>query len=219
MSNEYDFQSYLYPAGSASSGGGAGSGTGTAAPAPAKPLKIGRVDTLEYSQQATATLEETATGTVLNLGIPRGQSAYLADDGDLRFGSVPEWLKSLHGAKGDKGDKGDTGDAGTATLTKGGIVGALGGNSLARMQALLLDFEAVFVPKPADMKNNEWYTVNFKQQFDDIELTGGIVLVFPLLSDYRNLLVNKVTSTGFDIRCNYVPDFQGLYYLKFSTKY
>lgn len=36
MSNEYDFQSYLYPAGSTSSGGGAGSGSGTgAAPAPA----------------------------------------------------------------------------------------------------------------------------------------------------------------------------------------
>lgn len=213
MSNEYDFQSYLYPAGSTSSGGGAGSGTGTA---PAKPLKIGRVDTLDGFNRATATLEETSDATVLNLGIPKGLSAYELADGGLVYPNAGAWIASLKGAKGDKGD---TGDAGSATLTKGEVVGALGANSLARMQALMLDFEAVFVPKPADMKNNEWYTINFKQRFDDIELTGGIVLVFPLLSDYRNFLVNKVTSEGFDIRCNYVPDFQGLYYLKFSTRY
>lgn len=216
MQTEYDFQSYLYPAGSAASGGGAGSGTGTAAPAPAKPLQIGRVTTIDGTQSATATLEETPTANVLNLNIPRGLSAYELADGDLIYGSVRDWLSSLKGAKGDKGD---TGDAGTAQLSADAIKGALGSNSLARMQALLLDFEAVFVPKPADMKNNEWYTVNFQQRFDDIDLTDGIVLVFPLLSDYRNFLVNKITSKGFDIRCNYVPDFQGLYYLKFSTKF
>lgn len=212
MSNEYDFQSYLYPAGSTASGGGAGSGTGTA---PAKPLKIGRVQTLDSTDSATATLEETPTATVLNLGIPKGLSAFEQAGGNLVYSSVQDWLATLKGAKGDKGDAG----SGGAELTTGAIKGALGANSLARMQQLMLDFEAEFVPKPADMKNNEWYTINFKRQFDDIDLTGGIVLVFPLLSDYRNFLVNKITSTGFDIRCNYIPDFQGLYYLKFSTKY
>lgn len=212
MSGEYDFQSYLYPAGSTASGGGASSGTGTA---PAKPLKIGRVQTLDGSQSATATLEETPTANVLNLGIPKGLSAFELAGGDLVYSSVQDWLATLKGAKGDKGDAG----SGGAELTAGAIKDALGANSLARMQLLMLDFEAEFVPKPADMKNNEWYTINFKQRFDDIDLTGGIVLVFPLLSDYRNFLVNKITSTGFDIRCNYVPDFQGLYYLKFSTKY
>ena len=212
MPNEYDFQSYLYPAGSAASGGGAGSGTGTA---PAKPLKIGLVQTFEGSQLATATLEETPTATVLNLGIPKGLSAFEQAGGYLVYSSVQDWLATLKGAKGDKGDAG----SGGAELTAGAIKDALGANSLARMQQLMLDFEAEFVPKPADMKNSEWYTVNFKQQFDDIDLTGGIVLVFPLLSDYRTFIVNKITSVGFDIRCNYVPDFQGLYYLKFSTKY
>lgn len=213
MSNEYGYQSYLYPAGSAASGGGAGSGTGTAAPA--KPLRIGQVQTLNGSVSATATLEETPTATVLNLGIPQGLSAFELAGGGLVYSSVQDWLATLKGAKGDKGDAG----SGGAELTAGAIKGALGANSLARMQQLMLDFEAGFVPKPADMKNNEWYTINFKQQFDDIDLAGGIVLVFPLLSDYRSFIVNKITSTGFDIRCNYVPDFQGLYYLKFSTRY
>lgn len=213
MSNEYDFQSYLYPAGSAASGGGAGSGTGAAPAAPAKPIKVGTVNTLS-SGSATVTVEDTPTATVLNFDIPRGLSAYELADGDLLYGSVSGWLQTLKGAKGDKGDTGDVG-----TVTAGVIKGALGADSLQRMQQLLLDFEAVFVPKPADMKNNEWYTINFKQPFDDIDFTGGIVLVFPLLSDYRNFLVNQITSTGFSIRCNYVPDFQGLYYLKFSTKY
>lgn len=45
MSNEYDFQSYLYPAGSASSGGGAGSGssTGTGATAGATELNASNI--------------------------------------------------------------------------------------------------------------------------------------------------------------------------------
>ncbi len=216
MQTEYDFQSYLYPAGSTASGGGAGSGSSTGTTAPAKPLQIGRVQTLDGYSSATATLEETPTASVLNLGIPKGLSAFDLAGGNLLYSDTADWLATLKGAKGDKGD---TGDAGTADLSAGAIKGALGADSLARMQQLMSDFEAAFVPKPADMKNNEWYTINFGQRFDDISLAGGIVLVFPLLSDYRNFLVNAITSTGFSIRCNYVPDFQGLYYLKFSTKY
>lgn len=94
MPNEYGYQSYLYPAGSAASGGGAGSGTGTAAPA--KPLQIGTVETLPEGSAATATLEETVTNTVLNLGIP----------------------------KGDKGDVGATGPAASGGAVVGVSVGA-----------------------------------------------------------------------------------------------
>ena len=185
MSNEYGYQSYLYPAGSAASGGGAGSGTGTAAPA--KPLQIGTVETLPEGSAATATLEETVTNTVLNLGIPQG----------------------THGAKGDMGD--------TGTVDAGIIKSALGSTIMQRMQALLPHFEAAFVAKPADLKNNEWYQVKFQQQFDDVDLDKPVVLVQPLLNDYRYFLVRNVTAQGFEFKCPYIPDFLGLYYVKFTT--
>ena len=211
MQTEYDFQSYLYPAGSAASGGGAGSGTGTAAPT--KPLKIGRVQTLDGSQSATATLEETPTANVLNLGIPKGLSAFELAGGDLTYSNAQEWLATLKGAKGDKGD---TGDAGNAALSANAITAALGKSINERMRQLLPHFEAGFIAKPAEMKNNEWIKVNFQRRFDDIEFEQPVLLVQPLLSDYRNFLVNNLTDTGFEIRCNYVPDFQGLYYVKFG---
>ena len=216
MSNEYDFQSYLYPAGSASSGGGAGSGSsaGTGTAAPAKPLQIGRVQTLDGYSPATATLEETPTASVLNLGIPKGLSAFDLAGGNLLYSDATAWLATLKGAKGDKGD---TGDAGSATLTKGGVVGALGANPMQRMQAILPHFEAAFVPKPATLTNGEWFKVNFQTPFDDELLDKPIVMVTPLLNDYRNFLVRNITSTGFEIRVNYTPDFLGLYYIKFAT--
>lgn len=215
MSNEYGYESYLYPAGSAASGGGAGSGTGTAAPA--KPLQIGRVQTLDGSQSATATLEETPTANVLNLGIPKGLSAFELAGGDLVYSSVQDWLATLKGAKGDRGDTGDAGSGGgAAELTADAIKKALGDSVNKRMRLLLPHFEAGFIPKPDAMKNNEWIKVNFQQRFDDVESEMPVLLVQPLLSDYRNFLVNNLTGTGFEIRCNYVPDFQGLYYVKFS---
>lgn len=214
MSNEYGYESYLYPAGSAASGGGAGSGTGTAAPA--KPLQIGRVQTLPGYTSATATLEETPTATVLNLGIPKGLSAYEVADGGLQYPNEAAWVASLKGAKGDKGDTGDAGSGDAAALNAGAITKALGNSINERMRQLLPHFEAGFIPKPADMKNNEWVKVDFKQRFDDVEFGMPVLLVQPLLSDYRNFLVNNLTDTGFEIRCNYVPDFQGLYYVKFS---
>lgn len=206
MSSEYDYQSYLYPAGSAASGGGAGTGTGTA---PAKPIKVGVVTTGRSGTEATITAEDTPTATVLNFTIPRGsdgQSAYMLANGDLEFGSVDAWLASL---KGDKGDAG-TVDAGT-------IKSALGDTIMQRMQALLPHFEAAFIAKPADLQNSEWYQVKFKQPFDDVDLDKPIVLVQPLLNDYRYFLVRNVTSQGFEFKCPYTPDFLGLYYVKFAT--
>ncbi len=208
MSNEYDFQSYLYPAGSAASGGGAGSGTGAATPAPAKSIQVGNVTT-QVGGYASVVARDTPTATILDFIIPRGLSAYELDGGDLRYGSVSAWLKTL---KGDKGDPGD------ATITKGGILGALGSTPQQRMQALLPHFEAAYWEKPADMQNNEWYRVNFQQAFDDVVLDKPVVFVQPLLADYRNFLVRNITYTGFEIRCNYTPDFQGLFYVKFGTQ-
>lgn len=212
MSNEYDFQSYLYPAGSASSGGGAGSGSsaGTGTAAPAKPLRIGQVQTLDGYSRATATLEETPTANVLNLGIPKGLSAFDLAGGNLLYSNEADWLATLKGAKGDKGD------AGTANLSADAITKALGNSITERLRRLLPHFEAGFIPKPNDMRNNEWIVVNFQQRFDDVNVERPVLLVQPLLSDYRNFLVGKLTDTGFEIRCNYVPDFQGLYYVKFS---
>lgn len=134
MSNGYDYQSYLYPAGSAASGGGAGSGTGTAAPA--KPLQIGTVETLPEGSAATATLEETVTNTVLNLGIPQG----------------------THGAKGDKGDTGDTG----AAASNGAVVGV----SVGARTLMFPKYQHKYIPRPSVMKNNEWYTIKFDSTFD-----------------------------------------------------
>lgn len=172
MSNEYGYQSYLYPAGSAASGGGAGSGTGTAAPA--KPLQIGTVETLPEGSAATATLEETVTNTVLNLGIPRG----------------------MHGAKGDTGDTGAAIGVGARTL-------------------MFPKYQHKYIPRPSAMKNNEWYTIKFDSNFDSI--TERVHLqVTPIMSGYRSFLVNNVTKEGFDIMCNYVPEFVGLYYTAYA---
>lgn len=206
MSDEYGYQSYLYPAGSAASGGGVGSGSGTV---PAKPIKVGAVTTGRSGTEATVTVEDTPAATVLNFTIPRGndgQSAYSMANGDMKFGSVDAWIASLKGAKGDTG----TVDAGT-------IKSALGSTTMQRMQALLPHFEAAFVAKPADLKNGEWYPVKFKQQFDDVDLDKPVVLVQPLLNDYRYFLVRNVTAQGFEFKCPYTPDFLGLYYVKFAT--
>lgn len=183
MSNEYGYQSYLYPAGSAASGGGAGSGTGTAAPA--KPLQIGTVETLPEGSAATATLEETVTNTVLNLGIPQG----------------------THGAKGDKGDTGDTG----AAASGGAVVGV----SVYTRTLMFPKYQHKYIPRPSAMKNNEWYTIKFDSKFDSI---ADIVhlQVTPVMSGYRSFLVNNVTAEGFDIMCNYVPEFVGLYYTAYA---
>ena len=181
MSNEYGYQSYLYPAGSAASGGGAGSGNGTAAPA--KPLQIGTVKTLPEGSAATATLEETATNTVLNLGIPQG----------------------THGAKGDKGDKGDAG--GTDAIAVGVSVGA--------RTLMFPRYQHKYVPRPSAMKNSEWCTIKFDSSFDST--TERVHLqVTPIMGGYRNFLVNNVTAEGFDIMCNYVPEFIGLYYTAYA---
>lgn len=180
MSNEYDFQSYLYPAGSASSGGGAGSGTGTAAPA--KPLQIGTVETLPEGSAATATLEETVTNTVLNLGIPQG----------------------MHGAKGDKGDTGDTGAA-----ASGAVV------DVNARTLMFPKYQHKYIPRPSAMKNNEWYTIKFDSKFDSI-MDIVYLQVTPVMSGYRSFLVNNVTAEGFDIMCNYVPEFVGLYYTAYA---
>lgn len=181
MSNEYDFQSYLYPAGSTASGGGAGSGTGTA---PAKPLKIGTVETLPEGSAATATLEETVTNTVLNLGIPQG----------------------THGAKGDTGD--------TGAAASGAAVGV----SVGARTLMFPRYQHKYIPRPSAMKNNEWYTIVFDDKFDSI---GDIVhlQVTPVMSGYRSFLVNNVTVEGFDIMCNYIPDFVGLYYTAYADVY
>ena len=181
MQAEYDFQSYLYPAGSASSGGGAGSGTA----APAKPLKVGEVHTLEAGEEATVTLEETATATVLNFGIPQGNN-------------------------GARGEKGDTGDTGAPAPTTQPVVGV----SVSSRTLMFPRFQAKYVPKSAAMKNNEWFHINFETPFDSIADILHLQ-VTPILSGYRSLLVGNVTNEGFDIQCNYVPEFIGLYYMAF----
>lgn len=179
MSNEYGYQSYLYPAGSAASGGGAGSGTGTAAPA--KPLQIGMVETLPGGSAATATLEETATNTVLNLGIPQG-------------------------THGDKGDKGDTGAA---------APGAAVGVGVGSRTLMFPRYQHKYIPRPSAMRNNEWYTIKFDDKFDSISESVHLQ-VTPVMSGYRSFLVNNVTEEGFDIMCNYVPEFVGLYYTAYA---
>ena len=186
MSNEYDFQSYLYPAGSASSGGGAGSGTGIAAPA--KPLKVGEVHTLEAGAEATVTIEETATATVLNFSIPQGDN-------------------------GLPGPKGDTGERGAPAPTTQPVVGV----SVGARTLMFPKFQAKYIPKPEAMKNNEWFHIAFETPFDSI---ADIVhlQVTPVLTGYRYLLVSNVTNEGFDIQCNYTPEFIGLYYTAFASK-
>lgn len=186
MSNEYDFQSYLYPAGSAASGGGAGTGTGAAVPA--KPLKVGEVHTLEAGAEATVTIEETANATVLNFGIPQGNN-------------------------GLPGAKGDTGATGAPAPTTQPVVGV----SVGARSLMFPKFQAKYVPKPEAMKNNEWFHINFETPFDSL---ADIVhlQVTPILTGYRYLLVANVTSTGFDIQCNYTPEFVGLYYMAFASE-
>lgn len=183
MSDEYGYQSYLYPAGSAASGGGAGSGTGTAAPA--KSLQIGTVETLPEGSAATATLEETVTNIVLNLGIPQG----------------------THGAKGDKGDTGDTG----AAASDGAVVGV----SVGARTLMFPKYQHKYIPRPSAMKNNEWYTIKFDSKFDSISDIVHLQ-VTPVMSGYRSFVVNNVTVEGFDIMCNYVPEFVGLYYTAYA---
>lgn len=184
MPNEYDFQSYLYPAGSAASGGGAGSGTGAAAPA--KPLQVGEVHTLEAGAEATVTIEETATATVLNFGIPQGNN----------------------GLRGEKGDTGATG----APTTQSVIGVSVGSRSI-----MFPRFQAKYVPKPEAMKNNEWIRINFETPFDSLADVVHLQ-VTPILTGYRYLLVSNVTSSGFDIQCNYTSEFVGLYYMAFASE-
>lgn len=185
MSSEYGYQSYLYPAGSTASGGGAGSGTGTAAPA--KPLKVGEVHTLEAGEEATVTIEETATATVLNFGIPQGNNG-------------------LPGAKGDAGAPGAP-----APITQSVVGVSVGSRGL-----MFPKFQAKYVPKPEAMKNNEWFHINFETSFDSIADVVHLQ-VTPILTGYRYLLVSNVTAKGFDIQCNYTPEFVGLYYTAFAS--
>lgn len=184
MPNEYDFQSYLYPAGSAASGGGAGSGTGAAA-ASAKPLKVGEVHTLAAGAEATVTIEETANATVLNFGIPQGNN----------------------------GVKGDTGAPGAPAPTTQPVIGV----SVGSRSIMFPKFQAKYVPKPEAMKNNEWFHIDFETPFDSLADVLHLQ-VTPILTGYRYLLVSNVTHRGFDIQCNYTPEFVGLYYMAFASE-
>lgn len=173
MSNEYDFQSYLYPAGSASSGGGAAGAVQNL------DVKIGTVTTLEADEEATVTAVKGAGGVTLNFGIP-------------------------------KGAKGEDGSAGS-----GGGLSAFELMSLPeRRKYLFPKFQCKYVPKPADMRNNEWLHIDFTQRFDAQDDVLHLQ-VTPILNDFRNFVVSNVTNTGFDVKCNYVPDFQGLFYIAF----
>ena len=173
MSNEYDFQSYLYPAGSASSGGGAAGAVQNL------DVKIGTVTTLEADEEATVTAVKGAGGVTLNFGIP-------------------------------KGAKGEDGSAGS-----GGGLSAFELLSLPeRRKFLFPKFQCKYVPKPAGIRNNEWLHIDFTQRFDAQDDVLHLQ-VTPILGDYRNFVVSNVTNTGFDVKCNYVPDFQGLFYMAF----
>lgn len=126
MSDEYDFQSYLYPAGSASSGGGAGSGT-----VQNLDVKVGTVTTLEADEEATVTAVKGAGGVTLNFGIP-------------------------------KGAKGEDGAAGS-----GSGLSAFELSPLPQRRVYLFPkFQCKYVPKPADMRNNEWLHIDFDTRFD-----------------------------------------------------
>lgn len=172
MSNEYDFQSYLYPAGSASSGGGAAGAVQNL------DVKIGTVTTLEADEEATVTAVKGAGGVTLNFGIP-------------------------------KGAKGEDGSAGSGGLSAFELM------SLPERRIFLFPkFQCKYVPKPADMRNNEWLHIDFTQRFDAQDDVLHLQ-VTPILNDYRNFVVSNVTNTGFDVKCNYVPDFQGLFYMAF----
>lgn len=200
MPAEYDYESYLYPAGSApSEGGGASSGTS----ASTKPLKVGTVTTLEAGAQATVTLRETAASTVLDFGIPAGAKGDKGNDGAT-------------GAQGAAGAKGADGAAGTVTPDI--IMQALGADPLVRMQAILPNFEVGYIERPTDLSNNQWYAVSFKTPFANFGIAKAQVYVQPLIGDYRQFVVRNVTATGFEFRTNYTPDFQGLFYVKFSTE-
>lgn len=175
MSNEYDFQSYLYPAGSASSGGGAAGAVQNL------DVKIGTVTTLEADEEATVTAVKGAGGVTLNFGIP-------------------------------KGAKGEDGSAGS-----GGGLSAFELMSLSERRTFLLPkFQCTYVPKPANMRNNVWLHIDFTPRFDAQDVLH--LQVTPIINDYRSFLVSNVTNTGFDIKCNYVSDFQGLFYMAFVER-
>lgn len=175
MSNEYDFQSYLYPAGSASSGGGAAGAVQNL------DVKIGTVTTLEADEEATVTAVKGAGGVTLNFGIP-------------------------------KGAKGEDGSAGSGGLSAFELMALP-----ERRTFLFPKFQCKYVPKPADMRNNEWLHIDFTQRFDD-QYDALHLQVTPILNDYRTFVVSNVTNTGFDVKCNYIPDFQGLFYMAFVER-
>lgn len=175
MPNEYDFQSYLYPAGSASSGGGAAGAVQNL------DVKIGTVTTLEADEEATVTAVKGAGGVTLNFGIP-------------------------------KGAKGEDGSAGSGGLSAFELM-----SLPERREFLFPKFQCKYVPKPAGMRNNEWLHIDFTPRFDAQDNVLHLQ-VTPIISDYRNFIVSNVTNTGFDIKCNYVPDFQGLFYMAFVDR-
>ena len=178
MSNEYGYESYLYPAGSAASGGGVGSGTGAIQNLD---VKVGTVTTLEAYEEATVTAVKGAGGVTLNFGIP-------------------------------KGAKGEDGSAGAGGLSAFELM-----SLVQRRKLLFPKFQCKYVPKPAAMRNGEWLRIDFDSSFDAQDDIVHLQ-VTPIISDYRSFLVSNVTHTGFDIKCNYAPDFQGLFYMAFVER-
>ena len=141
----------------------------------------------------------------------------MSNEYDFQSYLYPAGSTSSGGGAGSGSGTGTAAPVPAPGLTASAILKALGAYPYQRIQALLPQFEAAYVPKSAlqQVGENPYYSANFKTPFKDAPAEKRIVILSYCKSDGSATHIREVTDTGFIIGMDYYEGFRGLSYIKF----
>lgn len=148
-----------------------------------------RPPTLRIGTVQTLEPTESATASITGSG----------SDYTLNLG-LPKGATGAIGPKGEQGPK--------------GADGAGGAGGVAKTADAYKEYQSGYVTRPASMENNTWQTITFDKPFTEVP----ILLTQPVLEGPRFYQVRNVTTTGYEVLCNYVSQLTGWYYEAFVPK-
>lgn len=149
-----------------------------------------RPPTLRIGTVQTLEPTESATASITGSG----------SDYTLNLG-LPKGATGAIGPKGEQGPKGADGAGGT-------------GGGIAKTADAYKEYQSGYVTRPASMENNTWITVTFDKPF----AKAPTLLTQPILEGPRFFQVRNVTTTSYEVICNYVSQLTGWYYEAFVPK-
>lgn len=149
-----------------------------------------RPPTLRIGTVQTLEPTESATASITGSG----------SDYTLNLG-LPKGAVGATGAKGERGEQGPKGADGS-------------GGGITKTAAAYKEYQSGYVQRPASMENNIWVTVTFDKPFTE----APTLLTQPVLEGPRFYQVRNVTTTGYEVLCNYVSQLTGWYYEAFVPK-